>query len=274
MSMSAKIVKGRNADTESQMHRVRPFSLRELGSPDAQPIGVKEFAYPSLNSFACGTAVNSFGEVDLTIGFDRESARGEASRIIAQAESEREMIERAAYEKATAEAMATIDARVAETAAAEIGSMREQLSHSIAAIGETLEEISRRAEADVVELALALAKKIIHREAAADREIVMNVAKAALSRLHTRSTVGVRLHPDDHEYLILHQDKLGYRGSIELVADPSVAPGGCFVHTDSGDVDATIDSQLEEIAEALRAPTSEIMDEDPAVSMTEGVEAQ
>ena len=267
--MSAKIVKKSDAASMSQSHRVRPFSLRELGAPSAQPIGVRKFEYPSADLFDSAADIDPFAGSDLSIGTNHENALGEASRIIAQAESEREMIERAAFEKATAEAMATVDARVTELAAAQIGSMREQLANSVTQISDSLKEISLRAEADVVELALALAKKIIHREAATDREIVINAAKAALARLHTRSTVTIRMHPDDHGHVTLHQEKLGYRGSLELVADASIAPGGCFVHTDSGDVDATIDSQLDEIAEALRASASELEDEHAAVAATE-----
>ena len=149
-----------------------------------------------------------------------------------------------------------------ERAGLEMGRKKaETLVRRISGILEDLERFHRRlyasAERDLVDLALAIAGRILHQEVTLRPEAVVAVAREAIRRAVERSRIRVRVHPDDLEILQAHKEKLleqveGIK-HLTLEADKSVGIGGCVVETPYGDVDARLDQQLEEVARALRA---------------------
>lgn len=112
------------------------------------------------------------------------------------------------------------------------------------------------AEPMIVDLALEIAKKIIIRESSADRSFVVDVVRTALEELHDGGKVEVRVHPDDHEVVQQSREQLrkAVPGQSELliIKDLSVEAGGCVVCTAFGNIDARIDTQLEEVRKALQ----------------------
>jgi flagellar assembly protein FliH len=120
-------------------------------------------------------------------------------------------------------------------------------------IGKSLEELSRykmrlrkEAEADLVKLALAVAKRILRRELSVDSEALQGVISAALEKLNVRELSQVRIHPS-HEDAVRRHLSNTHGTSIQLVADNSLQPGDVLFETTRGTVDASIDSQLREI---------------------------
>ena len=60
----------------------------------------------------------------------------------------------------------------------------------------------------------------------------------------------IHLNPADHEAITGRRDaSLGQ--AVQLVADPSVEPGGCLVRSAFGVIDAGIETQVREVARAL-----------------------
>ncbi|MEZ5425392.1 MAG: FliH/SctL family protein [Pyrinomonadaceae bacterium] len=175
------------------------------------------------------------------------AARQEAEKIIAQAEKDREMIQQAAKEKGLQFAQKKIE----EEVAAQVTEMRQRVTETIEKISGLQSEITAGAEKQLVELALEIAKKIVGREVTIDREIALTLVRVSLSRLQNRAVAKVHLHPDDFAFIQTHREKLDFHGSLELIEDRSVSVGGCLVHTETGDIDARIESQFEEIAHGL-----------------------
>jgi len=84
-----------------------------------------------------------------------------------------------------------------------------------------------------------------------DREIALTLVKVSLGKLHNRSIAEVHLNPEDYAFVQAHLEKLDFRGSLELVEDRSISVGGCLIHTETGEIDARIKSQFDEIAYGL-----------------------
>ncbi|MBA3439380.1 MAG: hypothetical protein H0T92_05875 [Pyrinomonadaceae bacterium] len=173
-------------------------------------------------------------------------ARLEASRLIAEARHQARGIERAAHEQALSESRARLAAECEEAS----HPLRERMAQSLADITNLHTTIVARAERDLGQLAMEIAKKIVHREVTVDREIALRLVRIALARLHTRTTASVHLHPDDYAYLRAYPERLG-NGSVEIVEDRSVGRGGCLVRTEVGDFNATIEQQFAEIERGL-----------------------
>ncbi|ASS75650.1 hypothetical protein CIG75_12055 [Tumebacillus algifaecis] len=113
-----------------------------------------------------------------------------------------------------------------------------------------------QAEPMIVDLALEVAKKIMIRESSVDRSFVVEVVQAALDEMHDSGKVEVRVHPDDHAVVQQNRERLrkDVPGQAELliIKDHSVEAGGCVVCTSFGNIDARIDTQLEEVRKALQ----------------------
>jgi flagellar assembly protein FliH len=110
-------------------------------------------------------------------------------------------------------------------------------------------EVSSRAEQSAVELAFALAKKIIGHELETRPERVADVARNALEQVLDCNEIRLRVNPEDLSYLRKVEtdleNLLGKRGQLDISADGSVERGGCVVETERGMLDARISSQLE-----------------------------
>jgi flagellar assembly protein FliH len=109
------------------------------------------------------------------------------------------------------------------------------------------------AERRSVDLALAVARKIVDREVDVNKEAVMNVVRKALEKAAENENIRVRVNPADLNYL--GERKLDLAGCVDnletvhLVADDSMSCGGCLVETTMGEVDARIDRQFQSIRE-------------------------
>ena len=102
------------------------------------------------------------------------------------------------------------------------------------------------AEAELVELAFAVARRILRRELSVDPGAVRALTLSCMREFPAVGVKRVLVHPED---LALVREALG--SDVEASADPGVARGGAVLETDQGRLDARIESQLEEIALGL-----------------------
>ena len=238
--MLAKVLKKTDAAD------IAPFMFPEIGTGAPASKNVSAFVFPVLEAVQAAVPaapVSTASSPDDIIS----EARDEAEKMIARAEENSVLIEQAAREKAINEVQANFDAEVA----AKVNEMRADMTRTIDQISALTADITSRAETDMVELALMIAKKIVGREVAVDREVVLSIVKVSLAKLHDRSVAEVHLNPEDLAYVQEHRDKLAFRGALDLVEDPLVTVGGCLIQTETGDIDARIEAQFDEIAHGL-----------------------
>jgi len=134
-----------------------------------------------------------------------------------------------------------------EEAAAELKPVLERLGRSVSELSALRDRIRRQAEADLVKLALAIAKRVLHRELAIDADAMQGVVRTALDRLQNREIDRVRVHPAHagpiHKYL----ESIGRAPALEVRGDASLNCGDAIFETSLGELDASVDSQLREI---------------------------
>jgi flagellar assembly protein FliH len=137
-----------------------------------------------------------------------------------------------------------------EAAAARNEAMLRRLTESLDELQALRGRLLQRTERQVVELALAIARKIIHREAALDGDLLLAMARVALDRLADTASATIRLHPEDHAAVAAHGGAAGGH-AVEIVADPAVRRGGCVVQSALGAIDVGAAAQLDELTRAL-----------------------
>lgn len=124
------------------------------------------------------------------------------------------------------------------------------------AIAQARESFLESLTPQILELSTAIARRILQREAAIDRDLAVRTAQRALAHLADHEHVTVRVHPDDLEGIKSRRVELleEIEGVSRLTVRPdeSVAPGGCVASSNLMEVDAQLETQLETILDALR----------------------
>jgi flagellar assembly protein FliH len=125
-----------------------------------------------------------------------------------------------------------------------------RLAQTIEELAGLRTELVQKTERQVIELSLAIARRILHREISLDRELLVTMARVALERLGENTSATIRLNPDDYG-IIGASAPIGEGSIVRVVADPLVSSGGCLVQSDFGLIDLSLDAQLGEMAAAL-----------------------
>ena len=108
---------------------------------------------------------------------------------------------------------------------------------------------------EILELIFAIAKKIIHHQIGSEDQAVKESIIKALHFAAEKSKVIVKVNPEDLRHVEKIKPELLTRikemRSIEVTTDAVINRGGCILETPCGDVDATIETQLEKIYQSL-----------------------
>jgi flagellar assembly protein FliH len=128
--------------------------------------------------------------------------------------------------------------------------MLQRLTQTLEELTTLRTEMIRTTERQLVQLSLAVARRIVHREVSLDADLLIAMARVALDRLGESASVTVRLHPEELEATGAGRSPL-LGSHVKVVADASVGRGGCRVESDFGTLDAGVDAQIQELARAL-----------------------
>ena len=116
---------------------------------------------------------------------------------------------------------------------------------------------ARHLEKEAVELALAVARKVVGQEIAARPEDVASLVRDGIRRLEHAGVLTIRMNPADLERMsdVPSQllDGLADPGRVRFEADASISAGGCFIESEAGAVDARVERRFQVVQEALRA---------------------
>lgn len=110
-----------------------------------------------------------------------------------------------------------------------------------------------RVEAEVVQLALAIARKILQRETALDPTLLAALVRVALERMQNGRAVRVFVPPAEVDrWRGLGENEAG-AAHWEAVADDALKPGDCVVETELGRANFGFEAQLLEIEDSFAA---------------------
>ena len=110
-----------------------------------------------------------------------------------------------------------------------------------------------RVEAEVVQLALAIARKVLQREAALDPTLLAALVRVALERMQNGRSIRVLIPPEEVDrWRALGHNEAG-APHWEAVADHALKLGDCVVETELGRANFGFEAQLLEIEESFAA---------------------
>ncbi len=138
------------------------------------------------------------------------------------------------------------DASGRNQAAAQLQAEIEKLGRSVAELSQFRPRLMREAEADLVKLAVEIARRVLHRELTVDRSALQALIKAALERLQGQEICRIRVHPEHQEAVRATLARAG-SANVQVVGDAALELGGAIFETARGSVDASMSAQLREI---------------------------
>jgi flagellar assembly protein FliH len=136
-----------------------------------------------------------------------------------------------------------MDRRLAEQA--------ERIKDAIDKFTEERRSYFGRVESDVVHLALAIAGKILHREAQVDSLLIATLVSIAVNKLHDGSHVTVRVGAADVERWSEFFANPSNGSTVQVVQDTHLAAGDCILETDLGSANFGIEAQLKEVEQGF-----------------------
>jgi flagellar biosynthesis/type III secretory pathway protein FliH len=194
----------------------------------------------------------------------RESAIAEAERVVAEAHEERARILSGAEGAGRAVGYAAGLEKGREQGRAEAASeFREKLAAldaswagAMAGFIADRETLLLAARRGVVELAVAIAGRVVHRVAELDPTVVEDQIRGVLALVAGPATLIMRVHPEDEALTreVLPRLREQFVGGIHvrLQADPTVSRGSCVARTLGGSsIDASLETQLDRIVRDL-----------------------
>jgi flagellar assembly protein FliH len=112
-------------------------------------------------------------------------------------------------------------------------------------------EYFSRVEGDVVQLALAISAKILHREAQVDPMLVAALVRVAIDKLHDGSSVSVRVSPTEAQKWRAFLANPLNGSTIEIVEDAHLGAMDCILETELGSANFSIEAQMKEVEQGF-----------------------
>ena len=184
-----------------------------------------------------------------------EKVRAEANAIIAKARQEAANLQAQAAEQGKKAAMQAAEQALKGKVDQQLQTIIPAMQQAVNAMLDARQTWQQHWEKQGLNLATAIAERIIRREMAQRPEIQLDLIREALELAAGSPRLTLRLNPADHAALGDRvtglTQQLARVGETRVVADPAVSTGGCRVESEFGTVDQQLEVQLARITEEL-----------------------
>lgn len=174
-------------------------------------------------------------------GFRRIDDRNLISRAREEAQNIKEAAAKEGYQDGLSQARADL----------------EDVKNAITAFLSAKQEVFEYIAPDIMEISVEIAQKIIKKELQQDPTIILDNITEILKGLSKEETkITLRVNPVQVSLLKAEipevMNNVGLEAKVLIVPDETIMEGGCMVTTTNGVIDATIETQLAVISEALK----------------------
>ncbi|MGB2987052.1 MAG: FliH/SctL family protein [Phycisphaerae bacterium] len=129
------------------------------------------------------------------------------------------------------------------------------MQNAVAEIDALKEDLMIAAQRDQLDFAVLVARKLTFAIGRLHPESAVENLRRALRLVESKTDLTIRVHPNDIASLDMFADSVLKQAEasrvVNVVADDSLAPGGCKVETERNRVDATLETQVDEIVSLL-----------------------
>lgn len=180
-----------------------------------------------------------------------EQARGDAEQAIEEARRKTEEIEAQAYQ-AGFEQGEESGRKFQEQ---KMMSVIRNLEAVVRSARESRENWQQQCEEELVRLLRLVARKTIQRELRQDPSVVLDIVRRAIRLVQESSRIVLYVSPQDFGFIEEHLDQFHAlvedNARLNLEIDENISRGGCRLVSDTGEVDATLDTMFRNLDEEI-----------------------
>jgi flagellar assembly protein FliH len=142
-----------------------------------------------------------------------------------------------------------------EAAKEEFTPVLETTQQLVEELSEFRKEMYGKVEREMIEMVIALTKKVIHFEFSIREDAVQDMIRLGVQSVLDRESMVIKIHPTDKEYAESFLPELHNMYSeiknITFVTNSGIKRGGCVIETNFGVIDARIEKLEEQIDRIL-----------------------
>jgi flagellar assembly protein FliH len=183
------------------------------------------------------------------------TVRRQAVQIVDQAKQEAAAVRQEAEAAGRRAAEQAIERILDEKVAKQMKTLTPALQAAVKQMEDAKQEWLRHWESSAVDLAVAIAGRLVRSELQRRPEISVAWVREALQLAAGSGDITVRLNPADQETMQRQVAQLAAvfapLASVNVVSDEVISPGGCKVITEFGTIDQQLETQMERIKQEL-----------------------
>ncbi len=197
----------------------------------------------------------------------KESAQAQATAIVEQAKAQAQTLVSQGHEQGFAKGQAEGFAKGLEEGRAagrseslaqaqnDLKKLQESIGAAMAQVEANQQRLMLDAQQAVLELALKMGEKLVHRIVEVDPQVAVDALADALAHVLGPMEVTVRICPEDRTVLEEAMPELKAQFAsfkqVHLVDDAAVDRGGCVLTYGQGRLDATVETKLRRVVELI-----------------------
>lgn len=182
-----------------------------------------------------------------------QQAREEAEQIKVSASQEAEQIKANAIEEGKNQGYQEGMQRALAEIAAEKQQLEEERQYQI----QEYERQVKQIEPELVEVILEVFHKVLPVIGEEKKDIVLQLVDNALEHIESSKEFLVRVAKEDYDFVNeqkqILKEKVPNSSNIEIIKDATLKKNECFIETDGGVFDCSLDMQLENLISDLKA---------------------
>lgn len=183
------------------------------------------------------------------------SVQVEAAKIVEASRREAASVRQEAEGAGRRAAEQAIERILDEKVAKQMKTLTPALEAAVRELVDAKQDWLRHWESAAIDLATAIAGRLVRGELARRPEIALEWIRESLELAAGAGDIAIRLHPSDSATLERQAEQLAAvfapAASVRVVADESITPGGCRIVTEFGSIDGQLETQLERVKQEL-----------------------
>jgi flagellar assembly protein FliH len=152
-----------------------------------------------------------------------------------------------AHQQGVREGRAEAETAATQRAAAQLAPVLSNLGTVVQELASARKRFRMEAEESTVNLAIAIARRVLQREIFMDPEAILGLVRSGFDRVNARELHRLRLAPGEAAVVQQNRAMLGLPAGVEIAPDPSLPAGSAIFETSRGELDASATTQLDEI---------------------------
>lgn len=208
----------------------------------------------SFSSTYVPLPISSLQYRDLGDGANSEENRDQGNRANGNRPADIEMSEAeftARIRQERADAVAQVEQKLRQDSEQKLLAVRAPIAATLQEFAEQREDYFNRVEAEIIQLSLSIAAKILHREAQVDPMLVATLVRIAVEKMRDNSNITVHVGAGRGNTWKRYFAGFPNLGHVQVAEDPKLSEQDCILETELGSANFGLDSQLKEVEQGF-----------------------